>query len=358
MKRAVNTPVLVDVEMARLAYITGDFTQFRPWVLAHAAGLALTPNGKFNGNLPRADVEAAWQTAGIAKDKHQVNRILKAGTPKFWTYDKHTKRLYLTGIQKLSKRLTADTIAAGMGDTLTNKPGNKHRLYVDMSGDIGDAIARVYAAWIASKHDGEGVQIARETLCRLWHTSVPTLLKWEAIGLIGKTANYAQSNDTRVDNVPAHTYLTKNRDGTTAAAYRLPNTYHNRARIKKHDRIGKQRKVRQSVNLEIESHKQGSSISDAARPALGHLYFEDTDKHSAFDGAERYIRRLARRDGDVFRKRYFRVGGRWGVTIYEPFNIETNEQETDIAQRDIRQEHKDANFMCLRRWHRMECEAV
>lgn len=59
----------------------------------------------------------------------------------------------------------------------------------------------------------------------MWQVSVPTLLSWQEIVGSGKQTNFAQSNDTSMGNVPEHTYLTFNRGGSTATAWRLPDTY-------------------------------------------------------------------------------------------------------------------------------------
>lgn len=65
----------------------------------------------------------------------------------------------------------------------------------------------------------EGMIINRDMLCALWDVSFPTLLKCEEITHIGKRANYAQQNDTSIPHVPAHAYLTLNRDGLHFAAW-------------------------------------------------------------------------------------------------------------------------------------------
>ena len=64
-----------------------------------------------------------------------------------------------------------------------------------------------------------------------------------------------------------------------------------------------------------------------------------------FKACGNYLRKLSRRDGDVFERRYFYVGSRHGVRIYEPYNIQTNAQETNINQRLIWQEHRNMDFI-------------
>jgi hypothetical protein len=99
--------------------------------------------------------------------------------------------------------------------------------------------------------------------------SIPTLLSWESIAGIGKQANYAQQNDTSINEVPKHAYLTLNRDGTYAVAWRLPNTYIvNDLSIHHHSRTGKATKIKQAVSIEIAYAEQRGSIGDAALPFL------------------------------------------------------------------------------------------
>ena len=212
-----------------------------------------------------------------------------------------------------------------------------------------EASAHLYAAWLVAKDpECKGTTISRDLLCDLWQVSVPTLLSWEEIVGIGKQANFAQSNDTSLENVPAHAYLTLNRDGTTASAWRLPNTYfvHNKA-IQQHSHTGKATHIKQAVRSEIALAEQRGSIGDAALPRSAKRYFTDhaSDKLDAFQACDNYLRKLSRKGGNVFERRYFYVGSRHGVRIYEPFNIETNAQETNIFQRLIWQEHSNSTFI-------------
>jgi hypothetical protein len=182
--------------------------------------------------------------------------------------------------------------------------------------------------------------------------SVPTLLSWEEIAGIGKQANFAQSNDTSLNNVPAHAYLTLNRDGSTAAAWRLPNTYFvNNRSIQQHSHTGKATHIKQAVRTEIAFAEQRGSIGDAALPRSGKRYFTDDTSYKvdAFKACDNYLRKLSRKGGDVFERRYFYVGSRHGVRIYEPFNIQTNAQETNIHQRLIWQEHRNPIFIAAQR---------
>jgi hypothetical protein len=222
-------------------------------------------------------------------------------------------------------------------------------------GTLQDASANLYSAWLIAKDsERKGTTISREMLCELWQVSIPTLLSWEEIAGIGKQANYVQQNDTSLDEVPAHAYLTLNRDGTYAAAWRLPNTYFVKDKsLQQHSRTGKARKVKQAVGVEIALAEQRGSIGDAALPRSAKLYFIEDASHKIdpFRACSDYLRKLSRKGGDVFQRRYFYVGYRHGVRIYEPYNIETNTHETTIYQRLIWQENQTA-FVEARSNHR------
>ena len=75
-------------------------------------------------------------------------------------------------------------------------------------------------------------------------------------------------------------------------------------------------------------------------------YFTGSEayKVDAFQACGSYLRKLSHKGGDVFERRYFYVGSRHGVRIYEPYNIKIN-----IYQRLIWQEHRNMSFNVARR---------
>ncbi|GAB5492811.1 MAG: hypothetical protein Phog2KO_30260 [Phototrophicaceae bacterium] len=338
--------ILVDAEAGRIARLIGQFGVYRAWAFAHSID-----DG--DGWLERKQLENLWQTVGVAKGKRQARRIIQQGIEQgYWTQDKVTKRIYLFGQVKVTRKLVETALNTGYHHLIeTNKPG-KRRVEVNLSGTVQEASAHLYAAWLVAKDpECKGTTISRDLLCDLWQVSVPTLLSWEEIAKIGKQANFAQSNDTSLENMPAHAYLTLNRDGSTASAWRLPNTYfvHNKA-IQQQSHTGKATHIKQAVRSEIALAEQRGSIGDAALPRSAKRYFTDdiSYKLDAFQACETYLRKLSRKGGDIFERRYFYVGSRHGVRIYEPFNIETNAQETNIFQRLIWQEHSSSTFIVAR----------
>jgi len=213
--------ILIDAEAGRIARIIGQFGVYRAWAFAHSID-----DG--DGWLDRRELETLWQNVGVATSKRHARRIIQQGhNLGYWTQDKATKRIYLTGQVKVTTRIIEEALAGGLHHLIeTNKPG-KRRVQVNLSGTLQEASASLYSAWLVAKDpDGKGTTISRDMLCDLWQVSLPTLLAWEDIAGIGKQANFAQSNDTSLDNVPEYAYLTLNRDGSTAAAwdYQIPIT--------------------------------------------------------------------------------------------------------------------------------------
>ncbi len=173
---------------------------------------------------------------------------------------------------------------------------------------------------------------------------MPTLLTWERIAKIDSQANFAQQNDTAIDRVPAHAYLTLNRDGSYATAWRLPNTYIVAdRRIKQHSHTGNAKKIRKVIRDEIAQTEQRGSLGDTASLRSGRRYFtEDPHRKSTpFAACDHYLRKLGRRDGDLIQRRYFHIGQRFGMHIFEPYNIQSELQATSIHQRLIWQESQD-----------------
>lgn len=85
----------------------------------------------------------------------------------------------------------------------------------------------------------------------------------------------------------------------------------------------------------------------------GCIYFIEDASHKIdpFRACSDSLGKLRRKDGDVFQRRYFYVGYRHGVRIYEPYNIVSNIPETNVQQRLIWQENR-ADFVAARSNHR------
>ncbi len=228
---------------------------------------------------------------------------------------------------------------------------SKHAL----AGSLQEASARLYAAWFASKDpQHKGTIISRETLCSLWQVSVPTLLTWERIAEIDSQVSYAQQNDTAIDQVPYYAYLTLNRDGSHAAAWRLPNTYTVSDRtIQQHSHTGKAKQIRQAVENELAQAEQRGSIGDAASLRSGKRYFasDARSKVTPFRACDNHLRILGRHDGDLSQRRYFYIGQRYGLRIFEVYKLRIGGCNTNLHQRLIWQESQDAFVATKERYH-------
>ncbi|MEQ8673601.1 MAG: hypothetical protein RLP44_17200 [Aggregatilineales bacterium] len=334
--KVIQRTVLIDAEAGRIAKVVGQFGLFRAWAYAHAVDSG-------DGRVEREELENVWQDAGVATSKRHSRRLIKEGINQgYWTLDARTGRIYLSGQLRVAKQLVKSAMSSGLSHLVeTNKPG-KRRVEIDLSGGIQESSAQLYAAWMATKDaEREGITISRDMLCALWNVSIPTLLKWEEIAHIRKQANYAQQNDTSIDHVPAHAYLTLNRNGSHSAAWRLPNTYTITDKsIQQHPRTGKSKKVRKVVQREIMQAERRGAIGDAALPSSNKLYFTEQNhsKIDPFHACSDYLRKVGRHDGDMKLRRYFYVGKRHGVQIFEPYDLQKNAQQTYVGQRMIRRE--------------------
>lgn len=275
-----------------------------------------------------------------------MDRIIRHGQGTFWTYRRNNKQVYLTGLGKLSIKLTELALSKNDITIETNHPG-RQRMWVDLSGDLEQAIANTYAAWFASK--GEHITISRDTLMALWNVTLPTLTRWEERSGIIKTKNFAQSHETSIDKVPSHAYLCRNReDGSEYTTWQLPNTYHAPKTIQQHPNIGNAAIIREEVKALIDTvpKKHRGSLRVKSQPSkksgqgtlrLGRLYFERKGKRCGWTMCNRHLIK----HGDVFKNHYVRLGTSRGVTLYERFDVATSVQHTRLWQRDMRGENDE-----------------
>ncbi len=306
--KVVQKTVLIDAEAGHIAKAIGQFGVFRAWAYAHTVD-----NG--DGRVERDALKNVWKDAEVAKSERHARRLIKEGINRgYWTHDNRTGRIYLSGQLRVARQLVKSAFDDGYSHIIeTNKPG-KRRVEVDLSGSLKEASACLYAAWMATKDsEREGITISREMLCALWDVSIPTLLKWESLAHVRKQANYAQQNETSIDKVPGHAYLTLNRDGSHSAAWRLPNTYTITDKsIQQRLRTGKSKKIRKAVQCEITQAERRGAIGDAALLSSGKLYFTQKVSSSVdpFHACSDYLRTIGRKDGDLKQRRYFYVGKR------------------------------------------------
>lgn len=131
-------------------------------------------------------------------------------------------------------------------------------------------------------------------------TQLTAELAWLRVIAHGSDLRVPESILTRDDELMVE-------DGSTAAAWRLPNTYFvNNGAIQQHAHTGKATHIRQAVRAEISLAEQRGSIGDAALPRSGKRYFTDSEayKVDAFTACDNYLRKLSRKGGDVFERRF------------------------------------------------------
>jgi hypothetical protein len=334
--------VRFDPELARLAYMQGLFPLFRVWVYA----AYVISNG--SGWVNKSDVLDTLNRFDFSLSRRHLNRLILRGKGVFWSYDRATGRIYLTGYEKLSVTLTARGMDSQNATLETNKPGVR-RVIGDLSGNLENAVANAYAGWLRykDKHN-KGVTISRALLSQLWNVSVPTLLSWEEAAGITKSANYAQSHDTSIEKAPAHAYLCKASNGSEFISWQMPNTYYPPDEIWSHAHIGNTREARAAVNVQVNEANQPDT--QQGQPDLsglnvgllrsGRLYFDD----------EQSCSRHLRNHQDVFVPHYFLLGVQGGIRIYECYDILSNAQQTGLdrdfaRERDLRFAVKRMNFL-------------
>lgn len=337
--------VQADPELSRLAYLLDLFPAYRVWLCA------LRALGNGSGWLNKEDLYVGLKRFQIEIHPRSLDRYIQQGLQIFWTYDKTLRRVYLRSSVKVALALTELLLKSPFAETLsTNKPGAQ-RVSLTLSGSIRQASANAYAAWFAMKQktNSKGTMISRDTLMRLWGVSVPTLLEWEALAGISKTANFAQQADTSIENVPQHARLVKGIDGKLFVSWQLPNSYYAPSTLQLHERMGNSRAVRDAV-LKVLNDQQpakyrgwGSSNADLNQGGslrLGRLYFEaDEAKSQKWQknvDAFTLIARHLKKDHDVFRPHYALLGKKGRVSIFERYDIASDLQLTQLWQRDLK----------------------
>lgn len=204
--------IAMDPEFCRTGIALGYDTETLCWHVWRdsAAG---------RGWLHLKDTAKALRRCGVEMDARTRRAVVAAGTGIFWTVDKRTKRLYLTGYKPLAKKLTKIARDTVPDVVKTNQPGQQP-VYIDTRGNATDWTSRCLAAWY-----GETRTISRFVSTRLWQRSVPTLLAWEERAGIAKQAGTAQYAGDNPDLPPEHAYPYVTADGQQRQAWQTPNTY-------------------------------------------------------------------------------------------------------------------------------------
>lgn len=99
--------------------------------------------------------------------------------------------------------------------------------------------------------------------------------------------------------------------------------------------------------------EQRGSIGDTAPLRSGKRYFVPTERGNVtpFRACDIYLRKLGRRNGDLSQRRYFYLGQRYGISIFEAYVLRVDACMTNIHQRMIWQESQK-EFVALKKIYR------
>lgn len=354
--------VRIDVELARLAVATRRAACFRVWAVAHALG-----NG--SGFIDRVELLDALTLHGYVASKRTFDQQVQRGAGTFWTYDSTTGRLYLAGAARLAVRLTRKVQVAGREAVIsTNEPGAT-RAYVDLSGELVNAEARIYAAWVRARQEQAArrsafFEISRANLQALWNRSKTTLLNWEKLTNVQTEDRFTEHHETTGEMIPKHAYLCLDEAGTAYTSWRLPNRF-SAPPIEIHPHAGQRRKIRAAVRAMFTdvhdstaqaAHKMGGGSPRIALP--GRLNFYNRRQWSKRHGYEfkdghKLLSQHLKKHGDVFTPHHAEIETRYGIHIMEC----TLGDHRRGTPRDYHAE-QTPEFKTRRMWHKIGLQAT
>jgi hypothetical protein len=263
----VESCLRCDIELARIALGLRQSVLFRLWLILHALASQTGRQG-----FTRAQLDAALTSYGVSQVAAYTSRLLRRGHNLFWQLDPRTGLIYATGYITLCKRLVEHAAQHKLYDLfMTNGPGDKRDMYLDVSGTNADFESSILNGWYASKTNPT---ISREVLQLLFNRDARTLRQLEARAGIQVVENIAETADPA--NVPLRAngdlrtdvYRTIER-GHTIYHYHLPNTYISTL-CKQHHARGQSRRAAYSFQLWIDALEL-SGTSPANGLSVGQL---------------------------------------------------------------------------------------
>lgn len=313
IRERLEKSVLVDIELLRVSIARDEFSEMRLWSYARAFD-----DG--SGRVNKAGLWAYVHDLGIIGSKRTFDHILKQGRDLYWQIytGKESVFISLTGWRRLAESLTARELAEQAERVESDQPGAR-RVYLDLSGDLQEAQARVYAAWMAQRTAKHGfMRISRARLQQLWGRSTRQLIRWEKALGIQSEACYAEHEDIYNPLVPGHAYLCLAEDGKTVfASWRTSNRYTTPpANFEEHPHSGQRRKVRAAVNRLIDASEPVYFNADGRK--TGRIHFFDHQRGRRWHFGYKVLNRHLKKHGDVFdRQHYVHIGKRYGKHIEE-----------------------------------------
>jgi hypothetical protein len=328
--------ILVDPGFGPLALAVAGPGVFRLWLLAkHIDRL-----NQGRGLVEREKLIEALQAYGLTYSQRQLLRLLKAGE-KARLWQRRGRFLALTSYVRAWEYLSTRLTLSGSVDIVdSTKPQRK--VYIDITGDLADFEASIYAAWLyTQKRRDKDLILSRELLSRIWSRSIPTLLDWEQRAGIRTTPHYKQTRSTNPELVP-----TAEQNGSVTPYLALvdgqevqgwfwqaPNSYEVIKAPREHPHAGQRRKCRKARNHVLDTLPVDTQ-GDGQR-----LYFQ------SYKSARSNLRR---RDGPptvVF----VLLGRHRGRLLSEPMDpVGDGIIYTELKERHYARERLNGNFQAYR----------
>lgn len=271
-----------EIDLYRICYTRGDLLQWRFWVYGHAMG-----DG--SGKIEKPALFDFLQRIGVVSSRRNFDHILAGGMGLYWNidYKRGDGMIYLTGQQRLNKRITALELkkaphtvgisAPGQTPVImrsldTNRPGSVY-VWSDISGKPADVRAALYATWISVKAQKHGyIELSRRVLQALWKTPRKTLIQWEKRAKLKHADVYCESTDPHDPLVPSYAYPALDGSGNEIATWRESNRYFPNP-VDIHNHGGQRRKIRRAVNAKIENAEPAFDNGGGLR-RTGRINFE------------------------------------------------------------------------------------
>lgn len=301
--------VLVDAGLSPLVAHVSSFGLYRLWLAFQHIN-----REQFNGQgwIPVYIPYTGLSVFGIDYSTRQVQRLIADGAGAYWTVA--DGKLFLTGYSALWELLTKRAIEQGRPD-IAEAAQTTRRVYVDLSGALGNFTARLYAAWMGTRHRDGTLTASRRFLAELWNVDENTTRRWDKATGITAAENYAQYAGCHGGLLPDHAYPYIEGDGSQAWSWRIPNTYH-AVVPQDHPHAGQRRKARKARNHILRTVQPLETIREGLL-RTGRRYFVASNVVTVFKAINRHLRR----EGDVEAQHYGLLGQRRGkhssVSIYE-----------------------------------------
>lgn len=284
-----------DPELARIAVALHFAALLHLWVILRQ----MCRESRYNG-FTRDAIRAAFTSYGVPFSERNLSRWLHRGHGLFWQLDPGAKLVYPASPVTVALNLLRHCKRFNLHDLyITNYPGQRRDMFIDVSGNTRAFERHVYEAWMASRNNPT---ISRWTLERLWNRTAVSLRALEKGSHIQVVTNYAFCDMEFSDYVPFDMEGERRADvkpvtidGRRCWQWQISNTYH-APTIRQHDKRGVSRRVYYTVKIKYPEI-QATSASDAGAESLGSL----NRSHKMFYDSREKARSNANQHGEMIR---------------------------------------------------------